>query len=175
MNEVAAAIPGKWRDMGLHLGLNHPVLARIASISPADDIQCYSNIFTEWKSQNSTTDPYTWSTIVQALESPAVRERRLADMIKSKLSGHPFTTTGGMGGELLAQTNSLHYTIISLALRCLAIISGAYSSLLDSNLSLKACILDEISLVPRPPSGLLPQCYYESQEWPIIGAHSSCE
>ena len=87
MNEVTAAIPGKWRDIGLHLGLNCPVLAEIASISPGDDIQCYSNVFTRWKNQNSTAHPYTWSTIVQALQSPAVGEERLADKIKIKLTG----------------------------------------------------------------------------------------
>ena len=103
MNEVAAEIPGKWRDVGLQLGLDQGVLERVATISPGDTNLCYSNVFTRWKSQNSTTHPYTWSTIVQALKTRAVGESRLANEIMSKLSGHPFTT-GGMRGELLAQT-----------------------------------------------------------------------
>ena len=105
MNEVAAEIPGRWRDMGLQLGLDHRVLETIAKISQGDSNFCFSNVFTRWKNQTSTTDPYTWSTIVQALETPAVGEERLAYKIKSKLSGHLFTTgLREVEGELLAQT-----------------------------------------------------------------------
>ena len=86
MNEVAAKIPGKWRDLGLQLGIEQDVLDGIASISPGDINHCYSNVFTQWKNQNSTQYPYTWSTIVQALKSPAVGEERLADKIKNKLT-----------------------------------------------------------------------------------------
>ena len=87
MNKVAAKIPSKWRDMGLQLGVDQDVLEGIASISPGDINRCYSNVFTRWKNQNSTTHPYTWSTIVQALKAPAVGEERLADKISAML-GH---------------------------------------------------------------------------------------
>ena len=86
MNEVATEIPSKWRDMGLQLGVDQDVLEGIASISPGDINRCYSNVFTRWKNQNSTTCPYTWLTIVQALESQTVGEKRLADKIKEKLT-----------------------------------------------------------------------------------------
>ena len=86
MNEVAAKIPSKWRDMGQQLGVDQGVLDGIAAISPGDMNRCHSNVFTRWKNQNSTTYPYTWSTIVQALKSPAVGEKRLADEIKNKLT-----------------------------------------------------------------------------------------
>ena len=86
MNEVAAEIPSKWRSMGLQLGVDHSVLEGIALISPGDINHCYSNVFTRWKNQNSTTYPYTWSTIVQALESREVGEKRLADKIKNELT-----------------------------------------------------------------------------------------
>ena len=85
MNVVAAKIPSKWRDMGVQLGVDQDVLEGIASISPGDINRCYSNVFTRWKNQNSTMYPYTWSTIVQALETQAVGEKRLADEIKNKL------------------------------------------------------------------------------------------
>ena len=88
MNEVAAKIPGKWRDVGQQLGVDHDVLDGIATISLGDTNLCYSNVFTRWKNQNSTTHPYTWSTIVHTLQTPAVGEGRLADKIKNKLSGH---------------------------------------------------------------------------------------
>ena len=87
MNEVAAEIPRKWSDVGLQLGVDPGVLEGIATISPGDTNQCYSNVFTRWKNQNSTTHPYTWSTIVQALKARAVGESRLAEKIKDKLIG----------------------------------------------------------------------------------------
>ena len=103
MKEVAAEIPGKWRDIGLQLGLNLGVLERIASISPGDNDHCFSNVFTQWKSQSSRSHPYTWLTVVQALQSPAVGESKLANKVMSELSSHPFTT-GGVKGELLTQS-----------------------------------------------------------------------
>ena len=103
MNEVAANIPKRWRDVGLQLGLDPGVLKRIATISQGDTNLCYVNVFTQWKKQTSTTHPYTWSTVVRALKTPAVGEQRLADKIKSELSSHPFTP-GKVKGELLAQT-----------------------------------------------------------------------
>ena len=87
MNDVASKIPSKWRDIGPWLGLDQGVLQGIASISLGDTNLCYFNVFSRWKTQNSTTHPYTWSTIVQALQTPAVGEERLADKIKNKLTG----------------------------------------------------------------------------------------
>ena len=98
MNEVAAKIPSKWVDVGLQLGLDQGVLVGIASTSLGDTHLCYSNVFSRWKNQTSTTHPHTWSTIVQALKTQVVGEERLADEIMSKLRSHPFTT-GGMRGE----------------------------------------------------------------------------
>ena len=88
MNEVAAKIPGKWRDVGLQLGVDQSILDGIATISQGDTNLSYSNVFTRWKNQNSTTHPYTWSTIVQALKAPAVGEERLADKISAMLGHH---------------------------------------------------------------------------------------
>ena len=89
MNEIAAKIPGKWRDVGLQLGLDQGVLDGISLISPGDTNHCYSNVFTRWKNQDSTTHPYTWSTVVQALESRTVGENLLVSKIKNELTGHP--------------------------------------------------------------------------------------
>ena len=103
MNEIATEIPTKWRDVGIQLGLDQVVLDGIALISLGDINHCYSNVFTRWKNRNSAAHPYTWSTIVQALQTQAVGESRLADKIKSKLRWEPFTIEG-LGGEMLAQT-----------------------------------------------------------------------
>ena len=88
LNEIAAEIPSKWRDMGQQLGLDQGVLNGIALISPGDTNHCYSNVFTIWKNQNSPAHPYTWLTVVQALKTRAVGEVRLAAQIKNKLTGH---------------------------------------------------------------------------------------
>ena len=85
MNEVAAKIPGKWRDVGLQLGLNNAILDGIAAISPGDVNHCYSNVFTRWKNQNLHAYPYAWSTVVQALKAQAVGEDRLADRLADKI------------------------------------------------------------------------------------------
>ena len=84
MNEVAAVIPSKWKDVGLQLGLEHGVLGGIRG----EASHCYMDVFTRWKSQRSTTHPYTWLTIVQVLQTRAVGEERLADEIRNKLTGH---------------------------------------------------------------------------------------
>ena len=89
MNEVAAKIPSKWRDIGLQLGVDQGALKEIAAISPGDTNLCYTNVFTRWKNQNSMTHPYTWSTIVHALQTRAVGEERLAYEIRNNLTGHP--------------------------------------------------------------------------------------
>ena len=88
MNKIAAKIPNRWRDIGLQLGVDLPVLDGIATISLGDPNNCYINVFTRWKNQNSPTHRYTWSTLVQALKKPAVGEDRLADEIKNELTGN---------------------------------------------------------------------------------------
>ena len=103
MNEVAANIPSMWIKLGLQLGLDPRVLQGFAIKHQGDTNHHYRNVFIRWKNQNSADFPYTWSTIVKALKTPAVGEKRLAEKIESKLSRHPFTTEE-VGGEMLGQT-----------------------------------------------------------------------
>lgn len=82
MNEVAARIPSKWRDVGIQLHLNPDHLDGIAvSVSSSHDRFC--SVFTLWKKQ--LLPPYKWSTVLQALKSPSVNESRLAEELKNKL------------------------------------------------------------------------------------------
>ena len=82
MNEVAAHIPSKWREVGIQLHLNPDHLDGIAvSVSSTHDRFC--SVFTLWKKQ--MTSPYKWSTIIHALKAPAVNEIRLAEELKNKL------------------------------------------------------------------------------------------
>ena len=89
INEIAAEIPTKWKDMGQQLGLDQGKIEGIALISPGDTNQCYSNVFSMWKNSNSTAHPYTWLTVVQALQTQGVGQERLAAKIKNKLTGCP--------------------------------------------------------------------------------------
>ena len=82
MNDIAATIPSKWKDVGLQLGLDHGVLEGIGG----EASHCYMDVFTRWEKQKSTTHPYSWLTIVQVLQTRAVGEEKLADEIKNKLS-----------------------------------------------------------------------------------------
>ena len=89
MNEIAATIPSKWRDVGVQLGVDHSVLEGIATTTPNDTNQCYTRVFTQWKNQNSVAHPFIWATVVEVLQAPSVGEQRLADKIKNDLIGHP--------------------------------------------------------------------------------------
>ena len=53
MNEVAAKISGKWRDVGLQLQVDPDVQEGIARISLGDTNLCYSNVFTRWNKKIS--------------------------------------------------------------------------------------------------------------------------
>ena len=82
MNEVAANIPTKWRDVGIQLNLSPPDLETVA-VSGGDPLQQFSSVFHMWKSKLTAT--YRWSTVIRALEAPAVNETRLARRLRTKL------------------------------------------------------------------------------------------
>ena len=84
MNEVAAAIPVRWRDIGLQLGLKKSVLDGLGQV---DTNHYYSNVFELWRNQNSAQYPYTWQTLLHTLNTPAVGERKLENDIRNKLTG----------------------------------------------------------------------------------------
>ena len=86
MNEVAAAIPSKWKVMGIQLGLDASELEGIDIKTRGNTNHAYIEIFDSWKKKNPSKYTYTWSTVVRALQTPAVGEKKLADNIKDKLS-----------------------------------------------------------------------------------------
>ena len=80
MNEVAAVIPDKWQQVGIVLNMSDGDLASFVQL---DSQKCFISVFTTWK--NKQTSPYTWQTVVKALQSPTVGENKLAKDINSKL------------------------------------------------------------------------------------------
>lgn len=81
MNFVAAAIPAKWKLVGVQLGLSTGKLNEIESRPPYDCRMFFSYVFSEWQSEDVL--PYTWATIVNALQAPSVDENNVAQYIKS--------------------------------------------------------------------------------------------
>jgi len=85
MNEVAAKIPNKWRDVGLQLGVTHSELEAFASASSPDTNSRFTSVFSAW--QKHMNVPYTWTSLIQALKAPSVEEIRLAEKLKNRLTG----------------------------------------------------------------------------------------
>ena len=84
MNEVAAHIPNKWRELGIELQLTPSELDCFSVASLGDMLRCFSSVFTVWKNRMSR-DPYSWLTVIEALRAPAVGENRLAQKLSDKL------------------------------------------------------------------------------------------
>ena len=83
MNEIACKVSAKWKEINIQLGLTLNDQQHFMELTLGDPKQCFTFVFTVWKSR--ATRPYTWSTVVQALETPAVDEMRLAQELRTKL------------------------------------------------------------------------------------------
>ena len=83
MNEVASKVPAKWRQISIQLGLTPSDQEGIMASTPNDPIQCFTSVFQQWKSR--AIRPYTWSTVIEALQAPAVDEKRLAQDLRTKI------------------------------------------------------------------------------------------
>lgn len=85
MNKVGCLIPDKWKDIGIQLNISYHRLKDIQSEVaglPNRNQQAFYKVFHYWKTKK--TSPYTWETIIKALEAPAVGENRLANDLKVK-------------------------------------------------------------------------------------------
>ena len=91
MNEVASKITAKWKQISIQLGLTPSDQECFLASTPNDPLQCFTSVFRVWKSR--ATRLYTWSTVIQALESPAVDEMRLAQELRTKLQSNTNWTT----------------------------------------------------------------------------------
>ena len=84
LNEVAAEIPTLWREMGLELGLAHHHLDCIETEQNRKQIRCFGEVMKSWREQQ--TAPYTWETIIRALQTKAVSQYKLAQILKKKFA-----------------------------------------------------------------------------------------
>ena len=85
MNEVAARIPGKWRQFGIELRLTPDELDGFSVTNRGDTLQCFSSVFTLWQKRMSRK-PYSWLTVVESLCASAIGEDKLALELKDKLT-----------------------------------------------------------------------------------------
>ena len=84
LNEVAAEIPTLWKEMGLELGLSLRHLDCIETEQNKKQIRCFGEVLTSWREQQ--TAPYTWETIIRALQTKAVNQYKLAWILKKKFA-----------------------------------------------------------------------------------------
>lgn len=82
MNTIAAVIPIKWRFVGIQLGLDGGILDEIAQLQQPQ--HCFEKVLREWKKKKPR--PYTWRTIIEAIETPSVGEMALAECIREQLN-----------------------------------------------------------------------------------------
>ena len=83
MNEVASKVLDKWKQISIQLGLTPEDQKCFMDATFGDPTQCFIFVFNVWKSR--ATNPYTWSTVIEALKAPSVGEMRLAQEITDKL------------------------------------------------------------------------------------------
>ena len=83
MNEVASKVSAKWKEISIQLGLTLNDQKCFIEVTFGDPKQCMTFVFTVWKSRG--TRPYTWSTVIEVLETPAVDEMRIAQELRTKL------------------------------------------------------------------------------------------
>ena len=84
MTKVAAAIPHKWRDVAVGLGLRAADIQRIDAENPQQNCnRCYIAVFDTW--ERTETKPYIWKTIIDCLHSALVDESKLATEISARL------------------------------------------------------------------------------------------
>ena len=83
LNEVAAEIPTLWRETGLELGLVDHHLDCIETEQNRRQIRCFG-VLRSWREQQ--TAPYTWETIIRALQTKAVGQYKLAWTLTKKFA-----------------------------------------------------------------------------------------
>ena len=85
MNVVSSKVAAKQKQISLQLRLTLNDQKCFMELTLGDPKQHFTFVFTVWRSR--ATKPYTWSTVIEALEAPAaaVDEMRLAQELRMKL------------------------------------------------------------------------------------------
>ena len=81
MDEVASETI-QWKDIGLELELKHIDIQKIAIEQNNKIDDCFREMFAQW--ERRCTSPFTWKTIIEALEAQSVNELCLARDLRTK-------------------------------------------------------------------------------------------
>ena len=82
MNEIAAVIPHKWKDVAVQLLLPEEKIDYIERSNNRNANHCYMEVFALWASGNSL--PYTWETLVEILVRRAIGYPELKQRVIAK-------------------------------------------------------------------------------------------
>ena len=81
-NWVTPSVAPYWKVFGDQLKLSDDVIKTIEAEYQTRVKDCCREVFVEWKKRQ--TSPYTWATIIKALQSPAISRNSVAlDIAKS--------------------------------------------------------------------------------------------
>ena len=75
-NRVAAVIPDKWKKVAIQLELKEGVIRAIQK-DEDDSFDRFMAVMYKW--EQTLSKPFTWATLVSALQSPSVNEISLAE------------------------------------------------------------------------------------------------
>ena len=80
---VAAAIPEKWKDVGIELNLEMGKILTVETETQRN-LDRFVEIFDHWQKNSTLQRPFCWDTVVKVLKSPAVNEPVLARKISQQ-------------------------------------------------------------------------------------------
>ena len=84
MSQVAANTKDKWFQVGIQLKIDSTSLMSCELQFMRDPMRSYTSVFVEWERGRKL--PYTWATIIGALESNAVAEVAVANEVRKWLA-----------------------------------------------------------------------------------------
>lgn len=84
MNDVAAQVPHKWKDIAQQLRTTYAEVEAICPTSFGEINSHYTQIFTIWKSRKSCE--YTWRYLISVLRAPAVGCNDIAENLEAILA-----------------------------------------------------------------------------------------
>ena len=81
---IVQQVGHKWRLIGMHLGVDQAELEQITHECGGDHSLCCSELFRKWAAQEvSTSSPFTWKGVIEALDNGVVKESSLARELES--------------------------------------------------------------------------------------------
>ena len=86
MENVASAIPDKWRMIGIGLDLPPARLNAIDTHRRGNPHDCFVDVFDHWMNQPTSQRPFCWNTIITVLQSPLINEVILARKLRQKFA-----------------------------------------------------------------------------------------